>query len=138
MLVTPFASDARWQLLRRWFFLAAAPAAAIAYGGWAGLVNALAGNPAWLLVLVSHGAYAFTLTLIADRLTRRLHRRLPALTTLGLMSALTVLLPVAIQLAAGNSRIGLSLAPGLVIGHGFLIAVLLDDRQRVRQAGALT
>lgn len=113
-------------------------AAGAGYGGWAGIVNAADGNPSWPLVALSHGAYAAALTALAERLTRRLRRHHSAPATFLGMSALTVLLPLAIQLLVGNTRIGLSLAPGIVLGHLYLLAVLADARPRAGAPGLAT
>ncbi len=96
----------------------AATAALIGYGGWAWFANSSAGNAAaWKAALVQ-GGYSFILTFVMTYVTEWLYWYTGGrvwLTTL-LSSFLLLVSAYSIHLIAGTPEVGMTIAPGFVIG----------------------
>ena len=108
-------------------------AALLFYGNWSAWLNLSESNPAWLMSGVSHGLYAFLFTLVFRGMTRKIFLRLyqagshyknSQYMTFVVMSLVIMLVPVINQSLAGNVKIGMTILPGVIMGHVYLLMVL--------------
>lgn len=103
------------------------------YGGWSAWLNVTGENPAWVLSGISHGLYAFLFTLVFRGLTRKIflcfyqarsHYKNSQYLTFMVMSLVIFMLPVINQYLAGNVQIAMTILPGVIMGHVYLLLVL--------------
>lgn len=98
--------------------LFAATAALIGYGGWAWYANSSAGDAAAGKAALVQGGYSFILTFAMTYVTERVYWYTGGrvwLTTL-LSSILLLASAYGIHLIAGTPEVGMTIAPGFVIG----------------------
>ena len=98
--------------------LIAATAALLGYGGWAWFANSGAGDAAATKAAFVQGGYSFVLTFVMTYVTEWLYWYTGArgwLTTL-LSSIMLLASAYSIHVIAGTPEVGMTIAPGFVIG----------------------
>lgn len=111
------------EQLIRW---AAPTIAALFYGGWAAYSNWDYAEQAALVAGLIQGGFAFSSTLLLTSLVMRLLQREQAsfIGVFSQSSAALVTIPALLHWLAGTPNIATAMAPGLIIGHAYLWALI--------------